>query len=402
MTKLASAVRSITNRFNGARAGGTRRRRSSSSSRVCLSVVAGALGVLGLSRGAHAQTNDNCSSTSNWCVTGSNSLSGGGGILAVTTNSTALYGQDNGQGYGVHGESATGIAVWAQGTGGTGLYAQSNSGQAIVASSTGSSSADYGIYTTSTNSDALYAEVNNGNSAIAAVQDDASGGYALYVTSSATGNAAGRFISSGSYNAIYATNPRTDLNAAVISAAAGNASGLAYYGNGAIWITGAAYKAGGGQWSALSDQRLKKDITDYHSGLRELMRVRPVTYKYNGLGGTQDDGMERVGVIAQELERVLPRMVSTRKAKLNSSDAEQTDIKQVDPSDFTYVLINAVQEQQRTIDLQGQRIAELESGRQPRISGFNLNGVGFGVGGLTIGLGLVISRRKREERPSKP
>lgn len=116
------------------------------------------------------------------------------------------------------------------------------------------------------------------------------------------------------------------------------------FANSSLTVSGQAYKTGGGSWAATSDIRVKKDVADFTPGLSALEHVRPVRYKYNGLGGTNDNGQEYVGVIAQELERVLPFMVSAERKKLRESDRDTTDIKQVDPSAFTYVLINAVHE----------------------------------------------------------
>jgi hypothetical protein len=92
-------------------------------------------------------------------------------------------------------------------------------------------------------------------------------------------------------------------------------------------------------------------------------------------------------VVAQELEAVLPSMVRVRMRKLLPDDATETDLREVDPSDFTYILINAVKEQQALIERQEARIAALERGR-------NIGGTGlFGLLGLAMGA-LVISRRK--------
>jgi hypothetical protein len=199
---------------------------------------------------------------------------------------------------------------------------------------------------------------------------------------------------------------------AAVSAGSPSASGLAYWGTGGLNITGSlqigsqndtnartgngsAWKPGGNMWSSnSSDLRTKKDIRDFRQGLAEVLRVRPVTYKYNGLGGTQDDGMEYVGVIAQELEKVAPTMVLTRKALLHNSDANPTDIKTVDPSAFTYMLINAIQEQQRLIEGQDARIQALERTHRPLMSPLTA-----GVGLVTVGLvplGLIAARRRRD------
>lgn len=52
-------------------------------------------------------------------------------------------------------------------------------------------------------------------------------------------------------------------------------------------------------------------------------------------------------------------MVSSTKQKLHPTDAALTDIKQVDPSAFTYMLVNAVQELSRRDKELTQRNREL-------------------------------------------
>ena len=101
---------------------------------------------------------------------------------------------------------------------------------------------------------------------------------------------------------------------------------------------GTAFKPGGGSWAALSDRRLKHNVQDFSVGLAELMMVRPVSFQYNGQGETSDDGQEYIGVIAQEVAEYAPYMVQ-----------ETGKFLSVDPSAFTYMLINSVKEQQEQI-----------------------------------------------------
>jgi hypothetical protein len=139
-------------------------------------------------------------------------------------------------------------------------------------------------------------------------------------------------------------------------------------------------------------------VKGFHGGLSELLRVRPVSYIYNGLGGTVDDGKEHVGVLAQELEKVFPAMVGSSKGRLHPTDVEETDIKEVNPSNFTYVLINAVQQQQQIIDRQEARIAALEANRRPLISGVGQSGLGFGLAVVVGAVVVGVRRRKRTEQ----
>jgi len=122
-----------------------------------------------------------------------------------------------------------------------------------------------------------------------------------------------------------------------------NGTDASLWADGDIWAR-QGYKPGGGVWKSFSDRRVKKDIVDFRSGLADIEQVHPVRFKYNGLAGTVNSDKEYVGVIAQELERVAPYMVSSQKKKLYPTDAVPADIKEVDASALTYMLINAVQE----------------------------------------------------------
>lgn len=119
---------------------------------------------------------------------------------------------------------------------------------------------------------------------------------------------------------------------------------------------GFARKAGGGSWAGTSDERTKKDITAYTEGLDIVNAVNPVWYTYNGKGQTPE-GQRFVGVIAQELKEVAQHMV------IPGQDGYMA----VDPSAFTYMLINAVQEldadnkaKDQQLRTQNERIEQLE------------------------------------------
>ena len=206
-----------------------------------------------------------------------------------------------------------------------------------------------------------------------------------------TNSGAGVHAESATGNGLVASNTRLDHAAAVVSALSGGDSGLAYWGTGAIIITGTAQKPGGGSWDTWSDARVKKDVVTFRKGLAELLKIRPVNYKFNGLGGTSDNGKEYVGVIAQELEKVLPAMITSRRQKLRPADKEEIDLRVLDPSAFTYVLINAVQEQQTIIDRQEATLARQEARleRLERGGGSVLSSAVTGNLGLGLVLGLM-------------
>jgi trimeric autotransporter adhesin len=90
-------------------------------------------------------------------------------------------------------------------------------------------------------------------------------------------------------------------------------------------------------------------------GLREVLQLRSVTWNWK----TKSDGGRQLGLIAQEVEAVLPELVSTDK------DAEQT--KGLNYVGLVTVTIKAIQEQQAKIEEQHERITEqLEQLEQQR------------------------------------
>jgi hypothetical protein len=120
--------------------------------------------------------------------------------------------------------------------------------------------------------------------------------------------------------------------------------------SGNLTITGAtATKASGTTWANPSDIRLKDNVQDFNKGLTELLQVNVKTWEYNGKGGTVE-GTKGIGVIADEIEIVLPETVDTYKAKLNEDDAENADIKRFDATEITWLLVKSIQEQQTIIN----------------------------------------------------
>lgn len=120
-------------------------------------------------------------------------------------------------------------------------------------------------------------------------------------------------------------------------------------GHALVVLEGTVQKPGGGSWGAPSDRRLKQNITVYSEGLEQIKAIKPVTFQYNEKSGFSS-AITYVGTIAQEVEKVAPHMVT--------HDGEYLG---VDPSAFTYMLINAVQEQDQIITDQQKEIDELKA-----------------------------------------
>ena len=119
-----------------------------------------------------------------------------------------------------------------------------------------------------------------------------------------------------------------------------------------FYSNGIAGKIGGGSWAVFSDARLKEGIQDYSHGLDLILKLRPVSFRYKPeFGG---DSKEYVGLIAQEVEQIAPRMVFL------APNEKLKDTKMVDPSELLYTLINAVKEQQAEIEKLKKEIEQLK------------------------------------------
>jgi len=86
-----------------------------------------------------------------------------------------------------------------------------------------------------------------------------------------------------------------------------------------------------------SDARMKKDVADLRYGLRELLQLRPVTYEWKD----QPDGRQHFGLIAQEVQSVLPEAV------IASSDPNE--MLGMNYADLVPVLIKGIQDLQASV-----------------------------------------------------
>lgn len=98
-----------------------------------------------------------------------------------------------------------------------------------------------------------------------------------------------------------------------------------------------------------SDARLKAGITNLNYGLRQLLQLRPVTWKWK----EEPAGPLQLGLVAQEVEPVMPALV------MRDADASK-------PLGLNYmgllpVIVKAVQEQQAGLESRDARIAELRA-----------------------------------------
>jgi hypothetical protein len=96
-------------------------------------------------------------------------------------------------------------------------------------------------------------------------------------------------------------------------------------------------------WATTSDQRLKKNIVDNNTGLDKITAIQVRNFEYrlpeevdaelSPTDAIKKSGIQ-LGVIAQELQQILPECVKT----------ESTGVMTVDADNLTWYLINAVKE----------------------------------------------------------
>jgi hypothetical protein len=135
-----------------------------------------------------------------------------------------------------------------------------------------------------------------------------------------------------------------------------------------------AAKPSGGSWAASSDIRIKTVHGDYESGLEQILALNPVRYSYKGNDSFQvphdpayrgllemegkeapevtvpypsslhytaaKEAKEFVGLVAQEVEGVMPELVRQGEAYIDGELV--TDYRTLDPSAIVYALVNAV------------------------------------------------------------
>jgi hypothetical protein len=76
-------------------------------------------------------------------------------------------------------------------------------------------------------------------------------------------------------------------------------------------VNGSAGKPGGGSWSVASDERLKRNIRPLTGTLDKLLTLHGVNFEYIAPEKIHELSGERMGLIAQEVEKVFPDWVET-------------------------------------------------------------------------------------------
>ncbi len=128
-------------------------------------------------------------------------------------------------------------------------------------------------------------------------------------------------------------------------------------------ITGDASKPGGGSWATPSDARIKTNVHPFTDGLQQVLQIKPVFFQYKPETGYPSD-KEYVGIIAQEMQKIAPYTVEEVKVKIEGDDTSTKlpeTLLTYQGTAVTYMLINAIKEQQEMINERDRKIEDLEA-----------------------------------------
>ena len=205
--------------------------------------------------------------------------------------------------------------------------------RALYTSTTGASNTASGkdaLYYVTTGSNNIGIGVNAGESLTTGSSNIYIGSGTVYASSGSVNNAL--LISA------YSLQSDKGSQTALIFANSGAGAGGSYY-NGANTTT----------WNTTSDQRIKKNIVDNNVGLEKITQIQVRNFEYR-LPEEIDSELKasdaiiksgvQLGVIAQELQQVLPDCVKT----------ESTGVMSVESDNLTWYMINAIKELKAEID----------------------------------------------------
>ena len=272
-------------------------------------------------------------------------LNGTTGVSGVdgTAGTPAAQGSDTNTGV-FYGTDTVSIS-----TGGTARVVVNSSGQTVLGAGTAALPA---VTTTGdTNTGVFFPAADTvafAEGGVESARFDSSGNFLVGLTSTSGGAGLGRLTIKSNSNTS-ATNfvieavSTTDKWGHII------ASNLDYYfnlnGSGKGYINNST-----GAYTAVSDARLKKNISDCSYGLEQIKQLRPVTFN---MVDESDSDKKHVGFIAQEVKAVIDEAVDD----LPSDDRYYG----LDKSGLVPVLVKSIQELSAKLDAAEARIAALEA-----------------------------------------
>jgi hypothetical protein len=118
-----------------------------------------------------------------------------------------------------------------------------------------------------------------------------------------------------------------------------------------------------GSWTSVSDEKFKKNISDYNNALDNIMKLRPVTYemKTEEYPFMNFEKGPQIGFIAQEMEPIFPSLVVSGAHPGENENDPFIEYKGINYIGLTPILVKAMQEQQIIIDSLKSEINDLKS-----------------------------------------
>jgi hypothetical protein len=177
----------------------------------------------------------------------------------------------------------------------------------------------------------------------------------------AVGNEAGHTVLTGDYNTYLgnnATASSTNTTSELVICATNGSTGKGSNTGFIVPGSGAMYQGNNSaSWSTTSDERLKKNIVDNNIGLEVLNQIKVKNFEYRLSEEIETDLIKtdainkkgiQLGVIAQELQQVLPECVKQ----------ETTGVLSVDTGNLTWYLINAIKQLSTEVELLKQQLGK--------------------------------------------
>jgi hypothetical protein len=154
--------------------------------------------------------------------------------------------------------------------------------------------------------------------------------------------------------------PSTGVNFGIYSTASNGGTNYAGYFNGNVTVTGT--------FSNPSDAKLKSNIQSLNNATSIIKRLTPVEYEYkHDIRGLNLPENHQYGFVAQELELVLPELVSIQKHNLSTTGSIGDETISTNENDATDVIeykginyISLIPIMVQSMKEQEERIAELE------------------------------------------
>jgi len=99
--------------------------------------------------------------------------------------------------------------------------------------------------------------------------------------------------------------------------------------------------------TTVSDRKFKENVKPLTSALEKVVSLRGVEFDWNA---TKRKGTHDIGFIAQEIEEVIPEVITTHTLRTGEFEFNPTEAKTVNYGVLTSYLVEAIKEQQTQIE----------------------------------------------------